>query len=164
MRFGTEACAAKRGVGMEQVWDLGSLGCIQTFAADAEIKGIKSYLKLSHKNMIVAANNRRFQAFEFSYSNTPELTDDQGIVCAIYNEVIGGVTARIGSIFPALYPCVYACVRACVLNAQDRWLLRRGASETEGGTRDRLARCLLCMPRAHALPRGKSKRQEGRGS
>lgn len=147
---------------MEQVWDLGSLGCIQTFAADAEIKGIKSYLKLSHKNMIIAANNRRFQAFEFSYSNTPELTDDQGIVCAIYNEVIAGVAARITSSFAALYPCVYACVRACVLNAQDRWLLRRGASEN----RRRHTRQACAVLALHAAGSRAAKRQEheGRGS
>ena len=79
-------CARARAC-VGQVWDLGSLACIQTFVADAEINGIKNYLRLSHKNMIVAANNRRFQEFAFSYSNTPELTDDEGIVCAIYNEV-----------------------------------------------------------------------------
>jgi WD40 repeat protein len=74
--------------GIFKVWDLRSLGCIQTFAADAQLNGIKNYLALSHKNMIIAANNRRFQEFEFSYSNTPDLTDDLPIVCAIYNEVM----------------------------------------------------------------------------
>jgi hypothetical protein len=39
-----------------------------------EVSGIRSYLKLPHKNLIIAANNRRFQEFEFSYSSTPVLT------------------------------------------------------------------------------------------
>jgi len=70
------------------VWDLRSLECIQTFAASPELGGMRNYLKVTHKNLIIAANNRRFQEFEFSYSNTPELTDDQDMVCALYNEVL----------------------------------------------------------------------------
>ena len=74
--------------GVFKVWDLRSLECIQTFAASPELGGMRNYLKVTHKNLIIAANNRRFQEFEFSYSNTPELTDDQDMVCALYNEVL----------------------------------------------------------------------------
>ena len=79
--------------GVFKVWDLRSLECIQTFSVSPELGGMRNYLKVTHKNLIIAANNRRFQEFEFSYSNTPELTDDQDMVCAIYNEVLPAFSA-----------------------------------------------------------------------
>jgi len=64
--------------GVFKVWDLRSLACNQTFSCDNSFmsNGIRAYINLAHKNSIIAVGARRFQEFEFSYSNTPELTDD----------------------------------------------------------------------------------------
>eukprot|EP00281_Chroomonas_sp_CCMP1168_P016732 CAMPEP_0206215802 /NCGR_PEP_ID=MMETSP0047_2-20121206/2388_1 /ASSEMBLY_ACC=CAM_ASM_000192 /TAXON_ID=195065 /ORGANISM="Chroomonas mesostigmatica_cf, Strain CCMP1168" /LENGTH=801 /DNA_ID=CAMNT_0053638119 /DNA_START=93 /DNA_END=2495 /DNA_ORIENTATION=+ len=84
--------------GIFKVWDLRSLECIQTFSCDPQIctAGIRAYVNLAHKNVVIAVSPRRFEEFEFSYSNTPELTDDQEVVCAFYNETLDSFVTAAG--------------------------------------------------------------------
>jgi WD40 repeat protein len=82
--------------GVFKVWDLRTLALVQTFTAAPDLNGVRYYLNLSHRRVIVAAHHRRFQEFEFSYSNTPDLTDDEDIVMGIYNETMDAIITAAG--------------------------------------------------------------------
>jgi WD40 repeat protein len=82
--------------GIFKVWDLRSFECIQTFSVAAALGGVRQYINLQHKNQIVAAFDRKFQAFEFSYTNTPELTDDHEVIGALYNETLDSFITAAG--------------------------------------------------------------------
>mmetsp|Transcript_3586 Transcript_3586/g.12606 ORF Transcript_3586/g.12606 Transcript_3586/m.12606 type:complete len:910 (-) Transcript_3586:797-3526(-) len=82
--------------GTFKVWDLRTLECLQSFSCDAGLQDVKQYINLPSKNLIIAAGARKFQEFEFCFSHTPELTDDEEIVCALYNEVIDSFITAAG--------------------------------------------------------------------
>lgn len=84
--------------GVFKVWDLRSLACNQTFSCDAQMctAGLRAYINQPHKNLIIAVSARRFQEFEFSYSSTPDLTDDREVVCAFYNETLDSFITAAG--------------------------------------------------------------------
>eukprot|EP00961_Rhodomonas_salina_P186819 2522395-Rhodomonas_salina.2 len=124
------------------------IAAVSPYARATRCPGIRQYMNLAHKNLIIAASGRRFQVksasclracyavsglgiacgairlravrclrvcyeesgteagvvryqeFEFSYSNTPELTDDQEVVAALYNETIDSFITAAGISYP----------------------------------------------------------------
>ena len=87
--------------GVFKVWDLRTLETVQSWTCSPFLAigawTVRGYTTIPAKRRIVVSNQRRFQVFDFAFEHNPELTDDQAVVFAEYNETLSSIITAAGT-------------------------------------------------------------------